>query len=208
MQIRSLRDLKVVLIISILSIFVLFVGERLGLWEPGEGTRHLNLYEAAESGDIEAVKQHLADGTDIELKCTGCGSTALGHAAKYGHNEIAELLIENGADVDAKDEDGSTPLHLAALMGYKEIAELLIAKGADVNAKKDDGSWTSLHSAAMTGSNEIVGLLIAAGADVNAKDAYGRTPLDWAIVDNHTEIADLLRKHGGKTGAELKADGK
>ncbi|MDP6307286.1 MAG: ankyrin repeat domain-containing protein, partial [Verrucomicrobiota bacterium] len=122
----------------------------------GEGTRHLNLYEAAESGDIEAVKQHLADGTDIELKCTGCGSTALGHAAKYGHNEIAELLIENGADVDAKDEDGSTPLHLAALMGYKEIAELLIAKGADVNAKKDDGSWTSLHSAAMTGSNEIV----------------------------------------------------
>ena len=174
----------------------------------GEGSRHLNLYEAAESGDIEAVKQHLADGTDIELKCTGCGSTALGHAAKHGHNEIAELLIENGADVSAKDEDGSTPLHLAALMGYKEIAELLIAKGADVNAKKDDGSWTSLHSAAMTGSNEIVGLLIAAGADVNAKDAYGRTPLDWAIVDNHTEIADLLRKHGGKTGEELKAEGK
>ena len=174
----------------------------------GEGTRHLNLYEAAELGDIEAVKQHLADGTDIELKCTGCGSTALGHAAKYGHNEIAELLIENGADVDAKDEDGSTPLHLAALMGYKEIAELLIAKGADVNAKKDDGSWTSLHSAAMTGSNEIVGLLIAAGADVNAKDAYGRTPLDDAIQQKRTETADLLRKHGGKTGAELKAEGK
>ena len=140
----------------------------------GEGTRHLNLYEAAESGDIEAVKQHLADGTDIELKCTGCGSTALGHAAKYGHNEIAELLIENGADVSAKDESGGTPLHLAALMGHKEIAELLIA----------------------------------AGAEVNAKTKRGETPLDLAIEENHPETADLLRKHSGKTGEELKAEGK
>ena len=178
MQIRSLRDLKVVLIISILSIFVLFVGERLGLWEPGEGTRHLNLYEAAESGDIEAVKQHLADGTDIELKCTGCGSTALGHAAKYGHNEIAELLIENGADVSAKSLKGLTPLHYAAANGHKEIAELLIAKGADVNGK------------------------IEIAVD------KGDTPLDWAIFNNYTETADLLRKHGGKTGEELKAEGK
>ena len=154
----------------------------------GEGTRHLNLYEAAESGDIEAVKQHLADGTDIELKCTGCGSTALGHAAKYGHNEIAELLIENGADVSAKDESGGTPLHLAALMGHKEIAELLIAKGADVNAKfEKTGDEVGLTSI------EIFLVL---------------TPLDWAIEDNHTEIADLLRKHGAKTGEELKAEGK
>ncbi len=58
------------------------------------------------------------------------------------------------------------------------------------------------------GYKEIAELLIAKGADVNAKDAYGRTPLDWAIVDNHTEIADLIRKHGGKTGEELKAEGK
>ena len=80
----------------------------------GEGSRHLNLYEAAESGDIEAVKQHLADGTDIELKCTGCGGTALGHAARHGHKEIAELLVENGADVNAEitsgNYRGNTPL--------------------------------------------------------------------------------------------------
>ena len=105
MQIRSLRDLKEVLIISILTIFVLFVGERLGLWEPGGDLDNL-IYEAAESGDIEAVKQHLADETDISLKCTGCGGTALGHAAKHGHNEIAELLIENGADVNVENNYG------------------------------------------------------------------------------------------------------
>jgi len=169
----------------------------------GEGSRHLNLYEAAESGDIEAVKQHLADGTDIELKCTGCGSTALGHAAKHGHNEIAELLIENGADVSAKSESGGTPLHLAALMGHKEIAELLIAKGADVNAKSEDG-WTPLHYVAGEEHKEVVELLIAKGGDVNTKDDGGMTPLDFA----EGELADLLRKHGGKTGEELKAEGK
>ena len=51
-------------------------------------------------------------------------------------------------------------------------------------------------------------LLIAKGTDVNAKDDGGRTPLDWAISNNHPETADLLRKHGGKTGEELKAEGK
>jgi len=137
----------------------------------GEGSRHLNLYEAAESGDIEAVKQHLADGTDIELKCTGCGSTALGHAAKHGHNEIAELLIAKGADVYAKSEGGETPLVYA-------VAE---------------------------GQEEVVDLVIAAGTDVNTKDGFGDTSLDWAILFKQTKIANLLRKHGGKTGEELKA---
>ena len=66
-----------------------------------------------------------------------------------------------------------------------------------------------MHSAAGKGHKEIAELLIAAGADVNAKDELlGRTPLDWAISRNHIEIADLLRKHGAKTGKELKAEGK
>ena len=58
------------------------------------------------------------------------------------------------------------------------------------------------------GHKEIVELLIAAGADVNAKDQNDYTPLDFANRLKHTEIADLLRKHGGKTGEELKAEGK
>ena len=56
--------------------------------------------------------------------------------------------------------------------------------------------------------NGAVELLIGKGLDVNAKDEDGDTPLDWAIIRNHTETADLLRKHGGKTGDELKAEGK
>ena len=86
-----------------------------------------------------------------------------------------------------------------------------------MNKKLKDG-WTPLHIAARYVHNirpadlEIVELLIAEGADVNAKieggDYKGVTPLDWAISVKQPETADLLRKHGGKTGEELKAEGK
>ncbi|MDB4805300.1 ankyrin repeat domain-containing protein [bacterium] len=67
---------------------------------------------------------------------------------------------------------------------------------------------TPLRLAAQYNQLEVVELLIAEGADVNAKDDFGRTPLDLAIQKSHPEIADLLRKHGVKTGEELKAEGK
>ena len=150
-----------------------------------------SLIDAAELGNIELVKQHIAAGTDVNAK-DKYGESPLLFAATFGHKKIAELLIANGADVNTKiDKIGMTPLHIATGQGYKEIVELLIAKGADVNAKV-----------------EITELLIANGADVNAKDVGGKTPLDWAIRRHHHEIADLLRKYGGKTGAELKAGGK
>ena len=86
------------------------------------------------------------------------------------------------------------------------MVQLLIDKGADLNAK---AKWerTSLHGAAKTGNAEIVRLLIEAGADPNQKDFENKTPLDEAIKAKATETADLLRKHGGKTGEELKAAG-
>ena len=95
----------------------------------------ISIHKAATFGNIEAVKQHLATGTDV----------------------------------NAKDLTGFAPLVFAASWGHKEIAELLIAKGADVNVKNS-----------------------------------GKTPLDWAIKQSHTETAELLHKHGGKTGKELR----
>jgi ankyrin repeat protein len=76
-----------------------------------------------------------------------------------------------------------------------------------VNAKDDRGR-TPLHWAAYDGRNEIAELLITAGADVNANSDDDGTPLDRAVSEGHKEISDLLRKHGGKTGEELKAEGK
>ena len=73
---------------------------------------------------------------------------------------------------------------------------------------KDEDGKTTLHFAALNGRKVIAELLIAKGADVNAKDEDGETPLDATYVFNKTETADLLRKHGGKTAEELKAEGK
>jgi hypothetical protein len=96
----------------------------------------------------------------------------------------------------------------AAFGGNIEAVKQHIAAGTDVNAKAGDAGSTPLHWAVAFGHKEIVELLITASANVSAKNNKGRTPLDLAIMRSHTEIADLLRKHGGKTGEELKAEGK
>ena len=82
-----------------------------------------------------------------------------------------------------------------------------MAAGTDVNTKSDT-HWTPLHNAAGEGNKEIVERLIDKGADVNAKTNDGYTPLDWVDGTLHNDTADVLRKHGGKMGKELKAEGK
>ena len=188
------------------------------------------IHDAVARGDLAGVQAELDKGVDVNAKTNwGDGGTPLHWAAYDGHKEIVELLVAEGADVNAKDVDGLTPLYFAvfrdrneivelliahgadvdtekeasflsnaALGGYTEIVERLIAKGADVNAKDGVGE-TPLLLAAWYGHKETVELLIAEGADVNAKGADGKTPLDSA----DGETADIIRKHGGKTGQEL-----
>ena len=99
-------------------------------------------------------------------------------------------------------------IHEAAVKGNIEAVKQHLAAGADVSAKNENG-WTPLHFEVCEyyGHKEIIELLITKGADVNAKAEGGWTPLDWAIQLNEPETTDLLRKHGGKTGEELKAAG-
>ena len=98
-------------------------------------------------------------------------------------------------------------IHDAAKAGDIETVKQHLAAGTEMDVKGKDG-WTSLHWAASSDHKEIIELLIAAGAKVNAEDTAGEyrgsTPLDWAPKTT----AVLLRKHGGKTSEELKAEEK
>ena len=96
-----------------------------------------------------------------------------------------------------------TSIYEAAEEGQIEEVKKLLPAGADVNTKTKFME-TPLHFAAENGQKEVAELLIVAGANVNAKDFENKTPLDEAIQLKRTETADLLRKHGGKTGKELK----
>jgi ankyrin repeat protein len=237
----------------------------------GPSAPDISIHKAASDGNIEAVKQHLAAGVDVNAWDEDFGWTPLHLAAQRGYKEIIELLLANGADVNArdwsgetpldwadgetvdllrkhggktkkelnellnaagegdikavkqhlaagadvnaKDENGWTPLHWAAISFDKEVSEYLITMGADVNAAETVSGMTPLHFAAAGDQKEIVELLLASGADVNAKDeprtikngkrVQGSTPLDTANDASHPEIADLLRKHGGKKASEL-----
>ena len=81
----------------------------------------VDIWTAADKGNIEAVKQHIAAGTDLDAKMQG-GHTPLQDAATKA---VAELLIAKGADVNAKNENGGTPLLYATLSGHREIDERL-----------------------------------------------------------------------------------
>ena len=144
------------------------------------GAEH-SIHIAAMTGNIIAVEKHLTDGVNANVKDIN-KITPLHHAVSLGHREIAELLIAKGAEVNAKDKNGGTPLHIASSRGHKGIAELLIISDAEVNAVIFSGSMMASYQ--------------------------GITPLDRAIERKKTETADLLRKHGGKTAKELKAEGK
>jgi ankyrin repeat protein len=162
--------------------------------------------QSSEAKPVEPVPEAAQPLRDAKAPNTQA-NRALGNAAFVGDIEDVKQHLTASSDVNKRDEEGATPLHYAVSEGHQEIVKLLIKKGADVHAKDKDG-WIPLLYATAEGQEEVVDLLIAAGTDVNTKDGDGDTSLDWAIMRNHTETAALLRKHGGKTGAELKAEGK
>jgi ankyrin repeat protein len=152
------------------------------------------LHQAAQTGNVELVELLISKGGVAPNIKDKRGNTPLHNAS---HRDIAALLIDKGADVNAKNNVAQTPLHIACQKGNKEIAELLIDKGADINSRLRNG-LTPLHLAARGNHKDIVELLIAKGADLNVKNNAGRTPLRIAMNQGHTEIIELLRKHGAK----------
>ena len=136
------------------------------------------------------------------------GAIPLHSAAMYEKFVVVQKLIEYGADIDARDEDGCTPLYWASRgTHFKDgsVLRLLLERGADVNAQADDGS-TPLHRASAYGTLEVVRFLLEHGADVEAVDRNGETALQvvgtspYRSVDQRQrdEITRVLVEHREK----------
>lgn len=158
---------------------------------PSPSTWEKQLLEASKAGDLEQVRQ-LCPKHNVNCRDTeGRHSTPLHFAAGYNRLSTVEYLLENGADVHAKDRGGLVPLHNACSYGHFDVAELLIKHGAVVNVA-DLWKFTPLHEAAAKGKYEICKLLIRHGADPEKKNRDGKTPLDL-VKETDVDIQDLLR---------------
>ncbi|GAB1312302.1 Ankyrin repeat-containing domain protein [Madurella fahalii] len=131
-------------------------------------------------------------------------------AASEGYNDIVEILLEKGADVNAQGGYYGTALQAAASEGDNDIVEILLEKGADVNAQGGEYG-TALQAAAFGGDNDIVERLLEKGADVNAQGGYYGTALQAAAFGGYDIVEILLEKgadvnaQGGEYGTALQA---
>lgn len=188
-----------------------------------------NIIRAAKNGDVRAVRALFTKDPSLALVEDEHGNTPLGLASLYGlldvaqvlavnnavvtatnrngmtalHNAasgaMAELLVDRGADVNARDDIGWTPLHCAARICANGVVEVLVARGADINATNND-AWTPLHWAARDGCKETVEFLLAHKASVNCTNDEGDTPLSLATrMPFHKDIVELLRRRAGTT---------
>ena len=163
------------------------------------------LRDAIINGDREKVTR-LLDMSPKLLNTRIDEHSMLVEAIRAGHLDIVEILISRGANIHKGVKRMGFvifyPIHYTAdILGpgkqKAEILELLVSKGADIN-KKGDGGVTVLQLAASKGLKSVVEKALSLGADPTVKDSAGRTPLDWAEHNRHTDIASLLRKQGAK----------
>lgn len=107
----------------------------------------IDIHTATLLGDLDAIHQHIMAGSDLDERDPTVGSSPLITAAVFGKTEVAKALIEAGADVNIKNNEGSTALHTAAFLCRTEIVQMLLDNGADKNLKNNYGS-TALESVA------------------------------------------------------------
>eukprot|EP00043_Microstomoeca_roanoka_P009711 m.92500 g.92500 ORF g.92500 m.92500 type:complete len:296 (-) comp14669_c0_seq4:2787-3674(-) len=163
------------------------------------------LWQAVQAGDLSGVQAAVSSGADVnfrgphEDRC----NAPLHLASGNGYSDIAQLLIELGADVNVNNYDNNTPLHFVNV--HLDIALLLIKHGADINAKNNWGD-TALHWVSDNGVTGTASLLIEHGADINAKNNDEETSLHLATHKGHTDVVSLLIDRGADVNAKKKDD--
>jgi hypothetical protein len=157
------------------------------------------LRRAASVGDVARVRELLAAGVDVN-SANAYGGTALAFACDKGHLEVVKVLLDKGADLEAKDRFySSTPLQWAAVKGHAEIARMLLAKGAK-------GEAELLALAAGEGSAPMVRVVLERG-QVNATAlSEALATAEAAPEGKGKEVAELLRAAGVQPPAAVVVD--
>jgi len=162
------------------------------------------IHDAVMNGNIDEVQWQLDAGVDVNEESSK-GLTPLHYAASAGHNDIVELLIERGANVNATDSGkGATPLDYAHWRDHEEVIETLNAHNAQREHEKGGkgiGQSSLIHDAALDGDIDEVQRQLDAGVDPNLKSSKGATPLFYAVYGGHLEIVELLITRGGDVNA-------
>ena len=184
-------------------------------WAARAGTADIARLLIDKGADVNAKADYLLTPYDVNVLGVKAddmvkdGLTPLHRAVMEEATEVAAVLIDAGANVNASSITGWTVLHAVAVDGQTEIARLLINNGADVNVKikRDPGKieFTPLHCAADGGRLEIAKLLLGNGADINAKDAAGQTPLHVAMWGEERKFFAGLVKLMIDNGADVNA---
>ncbi|OLQ11102.1 Ankyrin repeat domain-containing protein 50 [Symbiodinium microadriaticum] len=158
------------------------------------------LYGAAASGNVAKVETLLQLPMDLDARTDEDGITPLMRASECGHVEIAQLLLEAGAETDIGDSDRCTALMSAAWNGRASVVKLLLDAGAQKDLRDSEG-LTALISAARCGHAEAVRLLLLAGAQTCVRDDENRTALMHAAYNGHAAVLRLLLEAGADVPA-------
>ena len=198
MKVKETLMKKPSVIISIIAaVFMLVCVDIEPLWAAKSQPPDIDIWTAAARGNIEAIKQHVEAGTDLNAKEPPGGSTPLMVAATFGQVEVVKFLIEKGANVNATSNDGSTALHGAAFFCHTEIVKLLLDKGTKVNAKNIRGE-TPLDAVAGDWSQELEDIY-------NFLAELWKLQLDLEKIRAiRPKIAAMLQKAGAKMASQSK----
>ncbi|XP_053594131.1 putative ankyrin repeat protein RF_0381 [Microplitis demolitor] len=162
-----------------------------------------SLHIAIDQNSLEIAECLLAAGADVNAVCRlNCreNCSALCLAAMNGNDDMVQLLLAHGADINAKKSSSIVPLHAAVRKEHLATVECLLALGADIHKRGVD-RCTVLHTATCNKSIEVAEFLISKGASVNGRDINGVTPLHMAVLENNLGLVEFLLEHDADINA-------